>query len=86
MAISGVGSTPLISYQNSSLTDFRQTYVQLIKAIRSGDLSGAQQAYAALTQLQTSDQGPATDSSSSFAQALSRIGRSLQNGDIAGAR
>jgi hypothetical protein len=86
MAISGVGSTPLISYPNSPFTDFRQTYVQLVKAIRSGDLSGAQQAYAALTQLQASDQGPAADSSSPFAQALSKIGPSLLNGDIAGAQ
>jgi hypothetical protein len=86
MAISGVGSTPLINYPNSPLTDFRQTYVQLVKAIRSGDLSGAQQAYAALMQLQTSDQGPATDSNSPFAQALSRIGQSLQNGNITGAK
>jgi hypothetical protein len=86
MAISGVGSTPLISFQNSPLTDFRQTYVQLVKAIRSGDLSGAQQAYAALTQLQASGQGPAADPNSPFAQALSKIGPSLQNGDIAGAQ
>jgi hypothetical protein len=60
--------------------------MQMVKAIKSGDLSGAQQAYATLDQMQSSGQIAAPDPNSPFAAALKQIGQSLQNGDLAGAR
>jgi hypothetical protein len=86
MAVSGV-SLPLVNnYQNSPQDNFRQTFMQMVKAIKSGDLSGAQQAYATLAQMQASSQGPSADQSSPFGAALGQIGQALQNGDIAGAQ
>jgi hypothetical protein len=60
--------------------------MQMVKAIKSGDLSGAQQAYATLDQMQSSGQIAAPDPNSPFAAALKQIGQSLQNGDLAGAQ
>jgi thioredoxin-like negative regulator of GroEL len=54
----------------------RQAFGQLTGAIQSGDLSAAQNAFAALTQAQP-NQG-----SGPFSQALSQIGDALQSGDI----
>jgi hypothetical protein len=86
MAVSGV-SLPLgNNYQNSPQANFRQTFMQMVKAIKSGDLSGAQQAYATLAQMQASSQGRGADQSSPFGAALGQIGQALQNGDIAGAQ
>jgi hypothetical protein len=82
MAVSSITSSAAGGYQPNQPTDFRQTFGQLVQAIQSGDLSGAQQAYAALSDLQR--QGPT--SNSPFAQALSQIGQALQNGDIGGAQ
>jgi hypothetical protein len=61
----------------------RQSLVALVSSLRSGDLSGAQQAYSSLSQLQTSG---AADSNGVFAQAMSQIGQALQSGDLAGAQ
>ena len=64
MAVSGVSFPPVNNYQNSPQANFRQTFMQMVKAIKSGDLSGAQQAYATLAQMQESGQGPGADQSS----------------------
>lgn len=61
----------------------RQSFVALLDALKSGDLSGAQQAYSSLSQLQTN--GPA-NANGAFAQAMSQIGQALQSGDLAGAQ
>ena len=53
-AVSSASSLPSTSPQ----AQFRQDFSQLAKSIQSGDLSGAQQAYAALSQLQSGGQGP----------------------------
>ena len=53
----------------------RQAFAQLSSAIQSGDLAGAQSAYATLTQ------ASAGDPNSPFAQALDQIGDALQSGD-----
>jgi len=86
MAVSGVSFPPVNNYQNSPQANFRQTFMQMVKAIKSGDLSGAQQAYATLAQTQESGQGPGADQSSPFGVTLGQIGQALQNGDIAGAQ
>jgi hypothetical protein len=67
------------------LSQFRQGFGQLVASIQSGDLLGAQDAYAALSKLQGNGQGPASDPNSPFAKALAQIGQDLQNNDLAGA-
>jgi hypothetical protein len=54
----------------------RQAFGQLVNAIRSGNLTAAQNAYSAFTQSQgTQGGGP-------FSQAVSQIGDALQSGDL----
>jgi hypothetical protein len=84
MTVSGVSSSTVTNYQNSPFAEFRQTFMQMAKAIKSGDLSGAQQAYATLSQLQSG--APANDGNSPFSQALGQIGEALKNGDLTGAQ
>lgn len=81
MSISGVSSASVsqLPQQDSQ----RQSLLALTKAIDSGDLSGAQQAYSALT---NSQNGSAPDPNSPLGQALSQIGQDLQSGDIGGAQ
>jgi hypothetical protein len=86
MTVSGISSSPAKNYQNNPVNDFRQTFADLVKSIKSGDLQGAQQDYASLTQLQNNGQGPPANSNSPLNQALSQIGQALQNGDISGAQ
>jgi hypothetical protein len=61
----------------------RQSFVALVSSLKSGDLSGAQQAYLSLSQLQTNG---AANPNGVFAQAMSQIGQALQSGDLAGAQ
>jgi len=70
----------------SSPTNFRQTFNQLVSALNSGELSGAQQAFSALGQLQSSGQGPPGNSKTPFTQALGQIGQALQNNDVTAAK
>jgi hypothetical protein len=85
MAISFVSSTTISSYQpNSQQSSFAQTLQQLVKSIRSGDLAGAQQAYAALSQAQGGQNQ--SDPNNPLAQALSQIGQALQSNNISGAQ
>jgi hypothetical protein len=85
MAVSAVSGAPAAYQPNQQNAEFRQTFGQLVSAIKSGDLTGAQQAYAALSQLQSSGAGPANPNSP-IAQALDQIGQALQDGDISGAQ
>lgn len=59
----------------------RQSFLALANSLNSGDLSGAQQAYSSLSQLQrfANGNGP-------FAQAMGQIGQALQSGDLAAAQ
>ena len=77
-------STPQNSYQSSPFQSFRQDFGQLVSALNSGDLSGAQQAYSALSQLQGNGQGP--NPSNPLSQALAQIGQALQNNNLNGAQ
>ena len=87
MAISAISSSSTSAIGSSNpWADFRKSFLTLAQAINAGDLSGAQQAYSALTQLQSSNQGLNPDPNSPFAQALNQIGQSLQDGDISGAQ
>jgi len=75
MAVSGISSSTVSNYQDGPLAQFRQTFMQMTKAIKSGDLSGAQQGYDSLSQMQTGT--PASDKDSPLGQALSQIGQAL---------
>ena len=84
-SISAVSASATGSLQTVDQGSSRQQFLQLMKAINSGDLSGARQAYAALTQAQT-DTGKQPDPNSPIGQALAQIGQALQSGDINGAQ
>jgi hypothetical protein len=83
-AISGLTTNPV--QPSNAQTNFRQTFNQLVSALNSGNLSGAQQAFSALGQLQNSGQSPSPSPNSPLANALNQIGQALQNGDITGAQ
>jgi hypothetical protein len=55
--------------------DARQTFSDLVSAIRSGDLDAAQSAYADFSQSAAGQTGP-------LAQVAGQIGAALQSGDI----
>jgi hypothetical protein len=58
----------------------------LVSALSSDDLSGAQQAYSALSQLQGGGQAQLANANGPFAQAMSRVGQALESGDLTGAQ
>jgi hypothetical protein len=59
----------------------QQSFAALVNSLNSGDLSGAQQAYGSLSQLQS-----AANPNGQFAQAMQQIGQALQGGDLTGAQ
>jgi hypothetical protein len=59
----------------------QQSFVALVSSLNSGDLSGAQQAYSSLSELQRF-----ANPNGQFAQAMSQIGEALQGGDLTGAQ
>jgi hypothetical protein len=83
-SISGPTTSP--AQPPSSQNNFRQTFNQLVSALDSRDLSGAQKAFSALGQIQSSGKGPLANSNTPFAQALSQIGQALQNNDVTAAK
>jgi soluble cytochrome b562 len=85
MTVSGISSSTVNSYQTNDLQKFRQQFMQLAQSLQSGDLSGAQQAYSALSQLQGNSQ-PQSNANDPFSQALSKIGQALQSGDLKSAQ
>jgi hypothetical protein len=60
----------------------QQTFAALVSAINSGDLPGAQRAYASLSEIQGSGQRRFVNPNGPFAQAVSQIGQALQSGDL----
>jgi hypothetical protein len=64
----------------------QQSVAALVSSLNSGDLSGAQQAYLSLSQLQNSSQVQFPNRNGPFTQAMTQIGQALQNGDLAGAQ
>jgi hypothetical protein len=59
----------------------QQSFVALVSSLNSGDLSGAQQAYSSLSELQRF-----ANPNGQFAQAMSQLGEALQGGDLTGAQ
>jgi hypothetical protein len=60
----------------------RQLFAALTRSLNSGDLSGAQKAYASLSELPRIGNNP----NGPFALVMSQIGQALQNGDLSGAQ
>ena len=60
----------------------QQTFAALVSALNSGDLPGAQRAYASLSEIQSGDQGRFANPNGPFGQAVSQIGQALQSGDL----
>lgn len=83
MALTGVSAAANVP--TNPQTDPRLLFKQLSNAISSGDLGGAQQAYAQLTQA-LGGSGSTSNGNDPVSQALASIGQSLQNGDIGGAQ
>ena len=100
MTISGVsisGVSAGAAYQaNAAQTHFgqaRQDFKDLASALQSGDLSGAQTAFAAWQQVMQSGQAGTQQNASQnggkqnpFAQDMAAVGKALQSGDVAGAK
>ena len=82
MSISSISASSA-SYVPTQQDSQRQNLLALTKAIDSGDLSGAQQAYRTLTDSQN---GTQPDPNSPLGQALAQIGKDLQSGDIGAAQ
>jgi len=86
MSVSAVSGISANSTQpTSNQANFWQTFTELVGALNSNDLSGAQQAYSALSQLQSSGQEPSANSNTPLAQALNQIGQDLHNDDVTSA-
>lgn len=92
MSISGIASDPTVNqnYASSPFQQVRKDFAALKSSLNSGDLSGAQNAFATLTQdLQSVTQaqtGQQTGTNSTIDNDLSVIGAALQKGDITGAQ
>ena len=88
MAVSGVSLTSAASFQNPN--DPRQQFLQLARAIGSGNLAGAQQAFAQLSQTLGGNGGGSNTTNANpndpVTQALAVIGQALQSGDIGAAQ
>jgi hypothetical protein len=74
MSIASISSAP--ANLPPPVDPMRQAFGQLVNALQSGNLTGAQNAYSAFTQA-APGQG-----SGPFAQAISQIGDALQSGDM----
>jgi hypothetical protein len=86
MSISSVTAaiyTPPVNSASSPQSQIGQAFQNLAQALQSNNVTGAKQAYTALSQLLAS-QG--TSQSSPFSQALGQIGAALQANNLAGAQ
>jgi hypothetical protein len=79
MAVSIIESPSANAYPPTAAEVFRQQFTQLVQSLQSGDLSGAQQAYASLGQKHNGVNDP-------YAEVLSQIGQALLSGDLSGAQ
>jgi len=92
MSISGIASDPTVNqnYASSPFQQVRKDFASLKSSLNSGDLGGAQKAFATLTQdLQSVTQaqtGQQAGTNSTLDDDLSAIGTALQKGDITGAQ
>jgi DNA-binding FadR family transcriptional regulator len=93
MSISAVSSN-VTAYQTNAQNSFRERradFQQLAQALQSGNMTGAQQAFAALQQAGSSSgaQGqssPPSGQSNPLANDFSTLGQALQAGDLSSAQ
>lgn len=76
---SAASSSPYQTGSANHLDQRRQSFEALTQALKSGDLTGAQNAYTTLTQ-------SAPGASSNANSPLAKLGQALQSGDLAGAQ
>lgn len=81
MSISAISNSSLLYPPTQQDSAAPPAFGQLARSITSGDLSGAQQAFATLTQSQSTSTSP-IDPNSQLGQTLSQIGQALQSGNI----
>jgi hypothetical protein len=95
MTISGVSSCssydPAMQQMSSRFAQARQAFDDLGNALQSGDLSDAQSAFAALTQIgadgsQGANASRPADPNNPIANDLSAVGQALQSGDLKAAQ
>jgi ribosomal protein L18 len=95
MSISALSSNLIADlsqqYQQNPFQKIQQDFKQLASDLQSGDLSGAQSAYASIEQLLPANQsssGSATGSngSSAIQSDFASLGQALQSGDLSGAQ
>ena len=96
MSVSGVSSSSSVIQTDwrSLVNQFKQDFKQLASSLQSGDLSGAQKAYAALQQLLQSNQsgGPssnaqqASSTNNPIQNDFAALGSALQSGDLSSAQ
>lgn len=88
---SSTGYLPAASSQNNS-AQRRADFQQIVQDLQNNELSGAQQAYSALTQTGVdastvaSLSGSSSTSSTSGSSPLDALGQALQNNDLSGAQ
>jgi ribosomal protein S20 len=96
MSITSVSTGTTASYTTSSQQkDVRNAFKQVADAINNGDLQGAQNAFASLAQLMSTDQQqtqgtastsasaqPASSTGNDVSNLLDQIGTALQSGDL----
>jgi DNA-binding FadR family transcriptional regulator len=92
MSVSSVSSNLSLSQTDwrSLMNQWKQDFKQLASALQNGDLTGAQQAYTALQQLQQSSQSssqspsgqPASSSGNPIQNDFAALGQALQSGDL----
>jgi hypothetical protein len=96
MSVSSVSSSSSLTQTDwrSVTNQLKQDFKQLASSLQSGDLSGAQKAYATLQQLLQSTQsgGPssngqqASSTNNPIQNDFAALGKALSNGDLAGAQ
>ena len=88
MSVTGVASTSN-TYQTSSTNPYaqvKQDFQNLGKALQSGNLSDAQQAFATLQQDSPTSGQPQGNQSSNASNPMQDLGNALQSGDLSGAQ
>jgi hypothetical protein len=87
MSVSGISSASLYNPQSvqNNFQQFQQTFQQLGKDLRSGNLSAAQSDFATLQQLQPT-LSLAAEGNNPVAQAFSQLSTDLQTGNLSAAQ
>jgi hypothetical protein len=88
MSISPLSSfSTLLSSAQTPQSSRRQDFAQLANALQSGNLSGAQQAYAALQQAQGAQTASGTSTSNNpVTTDFAALGKALESGNLNGAQ